>query len=249
MTCKKRALRVWAVLIALVLGLFVVSCATYERQVVPFKMPAAYPNATEVAGATIASRAYDDPKQADQAFGFSIREAGILPVQVIFDNSGSHPLEIVSEQTFLVDTDNNLWPILDSRLVYDRIAQQTELGQVMPEGAKAGMLGGAAGAIIGAAIGIVSGENVGDAAMKGAAVGAAGGMVLGGSKGLTDVEVQRQIREDLRTRSLERRAITPGEVAYGFIFFPGEAKKAKELRLRLKEGDTGLVYPPLYFKY
>jgi hypothetical protein len=249
MTMRTRIPMVWVVLIALSLGLFLVSCATYERQIVPFKMPAAYPNALEVAGAVIASKAYDDPKEAGQAFGFSIREAGVLPVQVIFDNKGSHPLEIVPEQTFLIDTDDNLWPILDSRLVYDRIAKHTELGQVMPEGAKSGMLGGAAGAIIGAAIGIVSGQNVGDAAMKGAAIGAAGGMVLGGGKGLTDVDVQRQIREDLRTRSLERRAITPGEVAYGFIFFPGEAKKSKELRLRLMEGDTKLTYPPMYFKF
>jgi len=249
MTIRTRALRSWAVVIALGLGLILMSCTKYERQIVPFKMPSAYPNALEVSGAVVASRAYDDPKEAGQAFGFSIREAGILPVQIIFDNKGSHPLEIVPEQTFLIDTDDNLWPILDSRLVYDRIAKQTELGQVMPEGAKSGMLGGAAGAIIGAAVGIVSGQNVGDAAMKGAAIGAAGGAVIGGTQGLTDVDVQRQIREDLRTRSLERRAIVPGEVAYGFIFFPGEAKKSKELRLRLKEGDTKLTYPPMYFKF
>ncbi len=249
MTMRIGASRLWVVAAALCLGLFLLSCSKYERQVVPFKMPSAYPNAVEVAGAVVASRAYDDPKEAGQAFGFSIREAGILPVQVIFDNKGTHPLEIVPEQTFLIDTDDNLWPILDSRLVYDRIAKQTELGQVMPEGAKSAMLGGAAGAIIGAAIGIVSGYNVGDAAMKGAAIGAAGGAVIGGTKGATDVDVQRQIREDLRTRSLERRAIAPGEVAYGFIFFPGEAKKAKELRLKLKEGDTQLTYPPMYFKF
>ncbi len=249
MTTRTKALRIPALFFAPVLGFFLISCAAYERQVVPFKLPSAYPNATEVAGTTIASKAFDDPKEAGQAFGFSIREAGVLPIQVIFDNKGSRPLEIVPEQTFLIDTDDNLWPILDSRLVYDRIAKQTELGQVAPEGAKAAMLAGAAGAIIGAAVGIVSGQNVGKTVAQGAAIGAAGGAVLGGTKGLTDVEVQRQIREDLRTRSLEQRAITPGEVAYGFIFFPGEAKKAKELRLRLREGDTKLVYPPLYFKY
>lgn len=249
MTMRTGASRLWAAAAALSLGLFLLSCSKYERQVVPFKMPSAYPNAVEVDGAVVASKAYDDPKEAGQAFGFSIREAGILPVKVIFDNKGSHPLEIIPEQTFLIDTDDNLWPILDSRLVYDRIARQTELGRVMPEGAKAGMLGGAAGAIIGAAVGIVSGQNVGDAAMKGAAIGAAGGAVIGGTKGLTDAEVQREIREDLRTRSLERRAIAPGEIAYGFIFFPGEAKKAKELRLRLQEGDTKLTYPPMYFKF
>jgi len=38
------------------------------------------------------------------------------------------------------------------------------------------------------------------------------------------------------------RAVKPQEVAHGFIFFPGEAKKAKELRLQLKAVDTGKVY-------
>jgi len=91
MIMSKRTSRRWAVAVALGLGLFLLSCSKYERQVVPFKMPSAYPNAVEVAGAVIAARAYDDPKEAGQAFGFSIRDAGILPVQVIFDNKGTIP--------------------------------------------------------------------------------------------------------------------------------------------------------------
>lgn len=73
------------------------ACTTYERQVAPFKMPAAYPNATAVADATIAAKAYDNKEEATAAFGFDIRGAGILPVQVIFDNTGTHPLEILTD--------------------------------------------------------------------------------------------------------------------------------------------------------
>lgn len=209
----------------------------------PFKMPAAYPNATEVAGAVIAAKAYDNEQEAKSAFGFDIRGAGILPVQVIFDNKGDHPIEIVPEQTFFVDDESNLWPVLDAELVYDRVSKKTELGKVAPEAAKAGMLAGTAGAIIGAAVGIVSGHNVGDAAMKGAAVGAAAGMTMGGASGLANQDVQQEIREDLATRSLERRAIAPHEIASGFIFFPGEAKKKPcELRLRLREADTDIEH-------
>lgn len=222
--------------------LFLAGCAGYERQVVPFKLPSAYPNATEAAGATIAAKAYDDEKEAQKAFGFDILSAGVLPVQVIFDNKGNHPIEIVPEQTFLVDSSDNLWPILDSRMAYDRVAKKTELGRVAPEAAKGGFLAGAAGAVIGAAIGIVTGHNVGDAAMKGAAVGAAAGLTVGGAKGLDDTDVQRQIQDDLQSRSLSNRAVPAKEVAHGFVFFPGEAKKGKELRLRLKEADTGRSY-------
>jgi hypothetical protein len=206
-------------------------------------MPTAYPNAVEVAGATIAAKAYDDAREAQNAFGFDILSAGVLPVQVIFDNKGNHSIEIVPSQTFLVDSSNNLWPILDSRMAYDRIEKKTELGQIAPEATKSGLLSGAAGAVIGAAIGIVSGHNVGDAAMKGAAVGAASGAVLGGAKGMADTGgVQQQISEDLHKRSLSSRAIPPQDLSYGFLFFPGEAKKAKELRLRIKETDTGNNY-------
>ena len=227
----------------LVFIILVTACAKYERKVVPFKMPSAYPNATEVSGGVMAAKAYDDVKEAKAAFGFDIIGAGVLPVQIIFDNRGGHPIEIVPHQTFLVDIENNLWPIIDANLAYDRIEKKTELGKVAPEGGKTGLLAGAAGAVIGAAIGIVSGHNVGDAAMKGAAVGAAAGLTAGGAKGLTNEDVQAQIKEDLQTRTLENRAVKPKEIAHGFIFFPGESKKAKELRLQIKEADTGRLYP------
>jgi hypothetical protein len=232
----------WLYLIAIFLLVAVSACTKYERQVVPFQLPAAYPNATEAAEATIAAKAYDDKDEGGAAFGFDIRGAGILPIQVIFDNRGPHFLEIVPAQTFLVDEANNLWPILEASLAYDRINKKTELGNVVPEGAKSGLLAGAAGGIIGAAIGIVTGTNVAEAAAKGAAVGAAAGLTMGGSQGLTDSEVRYQIRDDLKTRSLEKRAVKPQEIAHGFIFFPGEAKKSKELRLQLKAIDTGRIY-------
>jgi len=228
---------------AVLLATWLSACATYERQVVPFKMPAAYPNATTAAGATIAARSYHDSEEATSAFGFDIRSAGILPVQVIFDNTGSHPLEILTDKTLLVDEDNNLWPILEERMAYERIARATELGRVAPEAAKGGLLGGAAGAVIGAAIGIVTGRNVAAAAGRGAAVGAAAGITMGGARGLSDTEVQYQIRDDLRRGSLAKRAIAPQEIAHGFLFFPGEGKRPKELRISIRTTDTRQVYP------
>ena len=237
---NKLTLRVLAIVF---IAASLTACTKYERQVVPFKLPSAYPNATEAADAVIATKSYDDKDEAGKAFGFDIKGAGILPVQVIFDNKGGHPLEIVPAQTFLVDEGNNLWPILDANLTYDRITKKTELGKIVPEGAKYGGLAGAAGGIIGAAIGIVSGSNVGDSALKGAAAGAALGLTMGGAEGLTDDKVREHIRDDLETRSLEKRPVKPQEVAHGFIFFPGEAKKSKELRLQLKAIDTGKLYP------
>ncbi len=245
MTSRKMFLILMAALLALVL---LASCARYQRQVVPFKMPQAYPNATTVGGAIVASKSWDDQKEAEAAFGFDIRPE-ILPVQVIFDNRGDHPLEIISDQAFLIDVDNNAWPVMDARMAYDRIAKKTQMGEVAPNAVKYGGLGAVAGGIIGAAIGIVGGQPVGDSAMKGAAAGAATGAVIGGSQGMSDTDVQRQIQEDLRNRSLERRAVAPQEIAYGFIFFPGGGEKASGIAAPPARSRHGRAYPPVIFRY
>ncbi len=233
--------RTWVLAAAAIL-IIVAGCARYERKIVPFKMPNAYTNATEVAGATIAAQSYTQ-EEADAAFGFDIVDSGVLPVQVIFDNRGSHPLEVVAGKTYLVDIQNNLWPILDREMAYDRIERGSEFGEVLPEGAKSGLLAGAAGAVIGAAIGIVTGTNVGEAMGKGAAIGAAAGLTVGGARGLEDTRVYNHIGDDLHNRSLDQRPVPPDDISHGFLFFPGEAKEqAKELRLTIKEVDTGIVH-------
>jgi len=101
---------------------------------------------------------------------------------------------------------------------------------------------GAAGAVIGAAIGIVTGTNVGEALGKGAAIGAAAGLTVGGAQAMDNSDVKYKIKEDLQSRSLQFRAIKKGELAYGFIFYPGEIiKSAKVLRLQLRASDTGQI--------
>jgi len=216
-----------------------VACQSYQRQVVPFKMPSAYPNATEVAGATVAVKMFNDNKEAEAVYGFDIIGSGVIPVQVIFDNKGPHPIEILPGQTFLVDVEDNIWSILDANLAYERIAKKTQYGEVAPKAAKGGVFAGIAGAMIGAAVGIVTGTNVGNAALQGAAVGAAAGATAGGAAGLFDRDAQDKIRQDLQKGSLENKAIPSNQIAYGFIFFPGEAAQAKELRLRIREVDSG----------
>ncbi len=229
-------------ILALLLLAVTAGCASYERKVVPFRMPDTYPNVTEVAGVKLAAHAISDPEEAKDAFGFDIIEAGVLPLQLAFDNKGNNSFTVVPNQTFLIDAGNNLWPIIDSGLAYDRISKKTELGRVAPEAVKSGALTAAAGALIGAAIGIVSGGPVADAAVKGAAVGTAIGATTGGARGLGDREVGASIREDLKNRSLQNRSIKPGDLAFGFIFFPAEAKKPKELRLRLRDEASGKIF-------
>jgi hypothetical protein len=233
--------------ITVVLCIFLVASAMacssqYKAKPMPFKMPGAYENATEVGGAVLAARAFADQKEAKEAFGFDIRKAGMLPVQVVFDNQGVNSLEVDGGQTFLEDEEGNLWPLLEARVAYERAAKYSQSANMAKEGAFHGIWGAAAGALVGAAIGIISGDNVGAAMGKGAAGGAAMGAVLGSAKGYDSSEARREISGDLKDKSLQNKPVEPMSIANGFLFFPGEASSAKQLRLKIFEKETGTSY-------
>lgn len=230
--------------IAVIILVVTTACATsYKAKPLPFRLPGSYENAVEVGGALVAAQAYADPNKAREAFGFDIRGAGMLPVQVVFDNQGPYSLKINPQQTFLEDEAGNLWPILAEQTAYERVTKYAQTKQIFKEGAYHGFLGATAGAIIGAAIGIVSGENVAVAAGKGATIGAATGVTLGGVKGFASSdEARRTITNDLNQKSLENKAVNSKSIAYGFLFFPGEAPSAKQLRMQLIEVETGKVH-------
>jgi uncharacterized protein YcfJ len=216
------------------------SCATsYVAKPLPFKLPSAYPNAQEVGGAVIGARAYTNKKEAKDNFGFDIIGAGMLPVEIVIDNKGPHPLELNGAQTFLEDKESNLWPVLNRNLAYDRATKYAQTKEAFTEGAHTGFLGAAAGAVIGAAIGVLSGQNVAETAGKGAVVGGAGGAVMGGANAYNADDARHTIVEDLQSKSLQTKSIAPNTLAYGFIFFPAEAKTARTLRLQIVEKDTG----------
>jgi hypothetical protein len=224
--------------------LVLASCGTrYVAKPVPFRLPSSYPNSREVAGAVIGARAFTDAKEAQANFGFNIIEAGMLPVEVVIDNRGAHPLEISASQTFLEDRNNNLWPILARNYAYERATKYTDTHETFKSAGESGLLGAAAGAAIGLAIGVLTGHDVGNIAGKGAVVGGVVGGLSGGAQGADKAdEARHAVMDDLRQKSLQSRAIMPNDLSYGFIFFPGEAKTAKQLRLQLKEKDTGKTF-------
>jgi hypothetical protein len=218
----------------------IVGCGpTYKAQPLPFKAPEAYDNSVRIQDLHVGGQAFADPKTAEAAFGFDVRTAGMLPVQLVFDNQTPDGWSINPGQTFLEDNEGNLWPILTDRFAYERATRYAQTRQTFQEGAYKGFLGAAAGSLIGAAIGIVSGDNVAAAAGKGAAVGAAAGATLGGAVGYASNEARATIIADLRDKSLQNQEIRPGDLSHGIIFFPGEAKSARQLRLQLKNEKTG----------
>jgi len=232
--------------ITVLMGILILmfGCATaYKATPLPFRAPTSYPNATQIEheDAVVGAQAFADPKKAEEAFGFDIRGAGMLPVQVAFENESGLSFRIHADQTFLEDQAGNLWPILSDRLAYERATKHSQTQQIVKDSTYSGALGAAAGAIIGAAIGIVSGQNVGSALGKGAAVGAAAGATMGGIKGYDSDEARRSVTADLKQKSLENKPIGRG-LSYGVIFFPGEAQSVKQLRLQIREVETGRIH-------
>jgi hypothetical protein len=238
----------WICFFSLLLAVSWISgCSTaYETKPLSFKTPSAYDNAVNVGGAQIAAKAYANPDEAKQTFGFDVIGAGMLPVQVIFDNQGPHELEVIGHQSFLEDQGGNLWPILTTRAANERATKYAQTREIFKEGAQKGFLGAAAGAVVGAAIGIVTGRGIGEAVGKGAAVGAAAGAVIGGAGGYASNEPNKAIVNDLRDKSLQNAAIEPGTLAHGFLFFPGEAVSASNLRLQIIENDTRIVHSVIF---
>ena len=227
----------------LVAVVFFAGCATaYKAQPVSFRQPSSYPNMQIAGGVQIAAKAYYNPEEAKVAFGFDIIGSGMLPVQIIFDNQGYHPIEVVPDQTFITDASGNMWQILTNKEAYDRSTKYAHTNEILSEGAQKGLLGAIAGSVVGAAIGIVSGGGVGEGIGKGAAVGAAAGAVFGGASAASGDDARQSVSTDMREKSLQNKSILPGNMAHGFLFFPAEAVSAHQLRLQVIEKDTGVFY-------
>lgn len=231
--------KMFNIVLILAVTVFAGCTTAYKAKPLSFRAPTAYPNYTQVNGVGIGARAYVSTESAKEAFGFDIRAAGMLPVEIVFDNQGRSTLEIDGSQTFLEDGEGNLWPILSRTIAYDRATRYAKTNQVFEAGAYHGFLGATAGAIIGAAIGIVSGENPVRSAGQGAALGAAAGATLGGAESFGSDRARRNIIQDLRDKSLQYKPIPPEGLSFGFLFFPGEAKSAKLLRLKVRQGRHG----------
>lgn len=227
-----------------------VACSTpYQSKPFPFRHPDSYGNSQVVDQVTLGGEAFVDRKQAREAFGFDIHDAGMVPVQIAFHNEGESRYRIMPKQTFLEDREGKMWDILDEKTAYKRATKYAETHDMLSKGTKGAGIGAAAGAIVGAAVGIVTGENVAASAGKGAAVGGAAGAVGGGASGYASGESRNEIVRDLQKKSLENKPIPSMAIAHGILFFPGEVTSAKRLHVQLKNVESGkrtnvkLIFP------
>lgn len=234
-------MKIRIIILVAILGILF-GCTSYKSQYTGFRPAEDYPNRQTVNDLTVGAEAYADKETAREAFGFDIKGTGLLPVQVVMNNQGTRFFEIHAAQTFLKDKNDRLWNVISNKAAVERIDKATQTGAIGKGAGKGAMLGAAGGAILGAAIGVVSGNSVLEATGKGAAIGGAGGAIYGGTRGGTDSGKRWTIADDIKEKGLEGKEIPPQAIANGFLFFPAEAKTAKELRLQLREIKTGQVH-------
>ena len=141
-----------------------------------------------------------------------------------------------------IDQEGLFWNLLDRRTAYKRVEESSEFGSIIKGGSKKAFWGAAAGALVGLAVGVLDGGNVADDVGRGAAVGAAGGAIFGGADSASSGDTGRQIARDLANKQLDNRVIEPKTLGQGFLFFPGEAPDASQLRLQLRDVDSGEVH-------
>jgi hypothetical protein len=205
-------------------------------------LPESNANVQNLNGLQVAASCWQNKAEATAAFGFDIINAGLLPVQIVFENQTFQTFQINPSQTFLVNDREELYQILDNQSAYERVQRSTGFKEAARSLGKGAFWGSAAGAAIGAAIGVVSGRSAGDYAMRGAVAGAAAGGILGVAQGAGNGELTRQISDELANRSLKNNPIRPQEISRGIIFFPAEAGLPKQLRLQLHDKDTDKVF-------
>jgi hypothetical protein len=219
--------------VLILLLLFSISaCTFYGERVAPVPLPSSQANHVDVMGAKLAAFPYVDEDSAEDVFGFDIRDTGLLPVRFVIDNQSEGTLEVDPSQTFLIDEQGQAWPLLTSKQAYKRVSSSVEVGETFKGAIKPTVLLGAAGAVAGFAIGVLTG-NIGEGIAKGAVIGASIGAIYGG--GRRNESLDSEIRYDLQRHSLRNEKVRKGELAYGYLFFPGkdEAESAQALRLGL----------------
>jgi hypothetical protein len=226
------------------------ACTTYKDRVPPVPLPSFRGDYVNVQDAMLAASAYADPEAAREAFGFDIRGAGLLPVRFVIDNQGRNVVKVSPQQTFLIDRQGLAWPLLTTEQAQNRVAGAVQLGGMARNAGISALWGGAAGLLGGFAVSLLLDGGMGPAAhtnlLDQTVVGAGVGAFFGGAE---DSQMQENdIRRNLIGKSMRNQRVQPGELAYGYLFFPGkqEAQSAVSLRLGLEiDGYPQVVNLPL----
>ncbi|MDD5035334.1 MAG: hypothetical protein PHE55_11320, partial [Methylococcaceae bacterium] len=209
--------------IPLLASCLLTSCNTYQdrQEAATVALPSSQATVVETEGVKFAALAYVDP-QAGTVFGFDIRATGLLPVRISIDNRSRGGIKIIPRQTFLIDQENQAWPMLTSDQAFKRLNRATDFHANSPSA-----ISPALDSLTGFALNLITAPGFSDN---------------------TQAKPERRLGQDLAEKILRNPKIQSGETASGALFFPGlnEAKSARSLRLSYEmEGQLQRLTLPL----
>ncbi|MDR0620399.1 MAG: hypothetical protein LBJ61_00745 [Deltaproteobacteria bacterium] len=222
-------------ILALSLALATACAPRYEFKPIPVRTLDGFPYRVTFAGGLVGAYALYDTKEVTKFFGFDLKKAGVIPVQIAVRNDQPKATLTLTKAT-LLDAEGLLWEVLPSDVVVRRIDEHTSGGLTGEQGARRTLLWGLAGGVLGAAVGVVSGSSVGEAAAKGAAVGGAAGVASSIAQAGEETSDARDIQRDFSTRNIDHATVNPGESANGLLYFPAEASQPRRLNLTFQTG-------------
>lgn len=228
------------------LSLMIASCGLHSERVVPVPLPDIQAEHIDVDGVLFSAKAYVNQDNAEAAFGFDIRGAGLLPVRIAIDNQSNAKVKLIDTQTFLIDHNNQAWPLLTAKMAHERITTVTG-NKALDHNLVAELLLKTAGVASNLAIGVFTG-GVGTVLVSATKEILTGSINTANSEISKNKAAEKELNYDLEQHSLRDKTIDSGLVGYGFLFFPGleEARSAQTLRLTIAiDGKPEVVNIPL----
>jgi len=186
------------------------SCDSKQGGYEAVSLPESLAAPVAAAGTRFQALAYVNRQQSAAAFGLDIRNAGLLPLRISIDNRAGAAVKIIPRQTFLIDLENQAWPLLTSVQAFGRLEQAGI--HDLAYSSKPAL--DAMDSLTGFALNVTTSATFSADATAYALP-------------------ETRITENLKHKDLRNPTIPSGKVASGVLFFPGreEASSAHSLRI------------------
>lgn len=181
-------------------------------------------------GVHIGAELAEDPKQIEEVFGADIRAAGVLPLQLIIENKGAQTIEIVAGQTCLIDDDNRYWRPLSTQAAAEKL-DRAEPAAAVVQG-KTVKTAKVSDAVMEMAVAMISRHGA-QAPVSKPEPSAGPAKPQGEKQGAVDKPDKK------RDKGIDGRIMTTGSLMRGYLYFPGDIRLARELRIQIKSRDDG----------
>lgn len=209
---------------------FLVACGKpMNVEDVSFLPPSSIPGNQCIDGMEIAIVPIDSIQEQEEIFKTDLKEAHVLPVQIIVQNKGNKEFEINHQQMFGILPDGRYQVAFTLNNAATKIRQSSIGTTAVTQTVAGAALGAAVGAGVGAGVGYAAGDT-GTGAGAGAIIGGTTGAAAGLNEGVSD-RWTFEFKKQLTTHAFQDRVIYPGDIQQGFIYL--RWNKYKKLRMKI----------------